>query len=192
MAKNRNIVQSNPTNSTTTDEIEVVLPAKKKREPMARVYVGGDKTQGAMLLNASVESIKNYVVGFMGLLVGAKKGYDNYWSKEDGFTNPQSIMKLTPQGLGKIIAIAQHRAALYIAAGGDKSTEMTGILSAISEYEAIAVASARTIAQDKAFSEAADALSKAMGGDIEAARKRLATYSQTLEVEEVKEVEEVA
>lgn len=153
---------------------------RKKRTPMARVLIDGAKS----ILTGAVDSVTNYVNGFMALPVGPRKGYDNYWSKEDGFTNPETIMKLTPQGLGKMMAICHHRAALYIAEGGQIGTETLAILGAIRDYEEIAVAEAREVVKRKelaaAESQARSAienLARARGCTIDEASKAMGAFA---------------
>lgn len=153
---------------------------KKKRTPMARVMIDGAKSA----LNGAVASVTNYVNGFMALPVGPRKGYDNYWSKEDGFTNPETIMKLTPQGLGKIMAICHHRAAMYIAEGGSTGSETLAILSAIRSYEEIAVGEARSLAKRKELADAElqaqaaiENLAKARGCSVDDARKAMSAFA---------------
>jgi hypothetical protein len=131
---------------------------KPKKVPMSRVFINGVISR----IDATVESVSTYVKGFMSLPVGARKGYDNYWAKEDGFTNPESIMKLTPQGIGKMIAVCQHRAALYISEGGEKGTEMAAVLEGLRKYESVAVAEAAAVAKNKLISQARETL-KATG-----------------------------
>lgn len=149
---------------------------KKKRVPMARVF---NADGNVMLLDGNVGSVKGYVTAFMALPVGARKGYDNYWAKEDGFTNPEAILKLTPQGIGKMLSILQHLAANIIGNGGDEGTEMSGILTAVRGYEEIAVAEAAAVAQNKLIEEALASLTKALGGDQNKARAMLAQHMPT-------------
>lgn len=168
---------SNMENNTQSSDATVSSTevAKPKRIPQARVFIGGV----VAAITSSVDSVKAYVHGFMTLNVGARKGYDNYWAKEDGFTNPESIMKLTPQGLGKMLAVIHHRAALYIAEGGDNAVETLAVLDGIAAYQKIAVAEAQTVAQQKLFADALATMTKANGGDEAKARAMLAAMAQT-------------
>jgi hypothetical protein len=166
-----NMENNNPNSSETT---ETATP--KKRIPMARVFIGG----AIAVITKNVQSVRDYVGGFMNLNVGARKGYDNYWAKEDGFTNPESIMKLTPQGIGKMLAILHHRAALLIAEGGEAASETLDVLEGIKAYQQIAVAEAQTVAQQKLFADALATMTKANGGDEAKARQMLAAMAQTV------------
>lgn len=161
--------------NNTPTTVATVETVKAKRIPMSRVFIGGVISA----LSGNVDSVKSYVKGFMALTVGARKGYDNYWAKEDGFTNPESIMKLTPQGIGKMLAVLHHRAALYIADGGENASQTLGILEGIRAYELVAVAEAKDTAQNKLFAEALATMTKAMGGDESKARQALANFALT-------------
>ena len=160
--------------ATQEPTVEVIEGGKKKRIPMARVFTAPGIVA---IITASVDSVKTYVQGFMGLNVGARKGYDNYWAKADGFTNPESIMKLTPQGIGKMLAILHHRAALYIAEGGEDGAEVIAVLDGIRQYETIAVTEAKEVARQKLFNDALAMMTKAFGGDEKKAREALAQHA---------------
>lgn len=165
-----------PTTDATAQTAAPAAEEKKKKIPMARVF---NADGSVALLTKGVESVKRYVKGFMSLAVGARKGYDNYWAKEDGFTNPESIMKLTPQGIGKMMAILQHRAALYIADGGELGSEMQDVLTGVREYESVAVSEAKSVAEAKAIEEALATVAKARGCSIDEARKFMAAFAAT-------------
>lgn len=158
-------------------EISVTTTGGKQKIPMARVFIDADPTKGPMLLGRAVATVKSYVKGFMSLPVKARKGYDNYWAKADGFTNPVTIMKLTPQGIGKMMAILHHRAALYIADGGENATEMLNILKGISDYETVAVSEARIVAENKAMHDALSTIARAKGCTLEEARTFMAQFA---------------
>lgn len=167
-----------PDNANTSQVAAAVAEVvKAKKVPMARVFAADGKT--VLKIDGTVESVSTYVKGFMSLPVGARKGYDNYWAKEDGFTNPESIMKLTPQGIGKMVAICQHRAALYVSEGGEKGAEMTAVLEGLRQYESVAVAEAVAVAQSKLISQARETL-KAAGMKPEAIDAALASMTASL------------
>lgn len=156
--------------------VEVVENGKKKRIPMSRVFL----SDGSIArIGRSVDTVRSYLRGFLALGVGARKGYDNYWAKSDGFTNPVSIMKLTPDGISKMMAVLHHRAALYIAEGGDKGTQMENALLALSEYQTIAVAEAKLAAEAAKQDEVAATIAKAKGCSIDEARQLLAAFVPT-------------
>lgn len=162
---------------------------KKKRVPMSRVFKENGET---LLLDGDVENAKAYVHGFKSLNVGARKGYDNYWAKKDGFTNPQAVQKLTPQGIGKMMLVLLDLAANIQTQGGEAADEMNQILMAVNEYGNVAVEEAKMLAvakakadADKALSDAAAMVAKANGWEvddprvqqqIDQARARFAPY----------------
>jgi hypothetical protein len=154
-----------------------VTPKQKKtgakRVPMARVFIG----DAIAMLSDAPESVAVYVRGFLKLPVRARAGYDNFWSKDDGFTNAQKFRTITPQGVGKMMAVLQYRAASIIAAGGDNATLMQNILNGIEENFDTALADATHEHEQAALNVAFGELVEALDGNAEAAREKLAKYA---------------
>lgn len=141
-----------------------------------------DQNGNALLLDGSLERATKYVAEFLALPDGPKKGYDTFWSRKTGYTNPRSIATAKPQGVGKMMLVLQHVAAMHIAAGGDEGAEMAAILSAVSQYSTVAQQEAAKQAEilvkqaeDAKTAEAVATIVKAKGVDEATARQVLAT-----------------
>jgi len=162
-----------------------------KRIPMARVFINGAIAQ----LGTGVDSVVAYVSGFRKLPSRTKAGYDNFWSKEDGFTNNEKYLRITPQGVGKMMACLAYRAARIIARGGEDAKLMQTIWTDVQSYMDIALKQAvHDVAQEDiiaAFNEivAAQSSKDSEGNEVtiqekrKFAREKLAKLAQKRNVE---------
>lgn len=166
----KNTTAQNETDIVETTTADESAPKKRGRIPMARVF---NEDGSTMLITDDVESVTSYVNGFLNLPVKERKGYDNYWAKEDGFTNPQSVGKITPQGIGKMLAILHYEAVKYLERGGQQCDEMKRVLDGIEAYKSVAAQAAREHAEVQKQINAAQTVAKAQDISIEEAAKMI-------------------
>jgi hypothetical protein len=95
------------------------------------------------------ETVSEYLSKFLALPVQPKTGYDNYFSKKDGFVNPKSWEGLSVQGTLKMLAVLFNHTARLIAAGGDEAKAMEDGLHGLDSWRKGAV--------EKALQDAAEA-----------------------------------
>jgi len=92
-------------------------------------------------INASADTVVAFLRGFNAIPQKKRSGYDKYYN-DNGPTNPESPRALSPQGIGKMLAVFLEKAHETIARGGADGEEMKIILAGIVGYNDIAASEA--------------------------------------------------
>lgn len=144
-----------------------------KKTPQARVFINGT----IAMLDDTSESVVAFVGGFLKLPIRSRSGYDNFWSKVDGFVNAVKFRTLTVQGVGKMMAVLNYQAMRIIAAGGDDATTMQSIIDSIDASRDELLAAATHEHEQTALNITFGEMVEALKGDTNAAREKLAAYA---------------
>lgn len=147
-----------------------------KSVPFARVFT--DEANGVIaVIGATPGSVRDYLSGFKALSVRPTAGFDSFWGKVDGYSNPVTPYEATAHGTAKMIAVAFDNMARLINEGGDEGKAASDAMEGLLAYWTIALVEAKQAAEQKGLNEALATLTKAMGGDETAARAKLAQFA---------------
>lgn len=131
---------------------------------MSRVAKNRVTVDGKDFQITDTNSVSNFLKLFREANFNPSGGNVQYINNH-GFTNTETPARMTPQGIGKIIAQLLESAALKIAKGDAEAEEMKTVLSAVLQYAEVAEQNVAEYLKNQKIKAAQAAIAAAGGID---------------------------